>query len=282
MTVHTHPRTGEPFASPVPPGCGWPGDRADPDTPVATSSDEVPALAAAADSVVAIDAASSVCRACPRLVAWREQVARTKRRAYADQPYWGRPAPGFGEEAAPLLVVGLAPAAHGANRTGRLFTGDASGDWIVAALHRAGLASQAESVDAADGLTLRGVRMVPAVRCAPPDNAPTPAERDACAGWLRRELELMSPVARSVLVLGGFGWQAFLAVVRGLGWQVPRPAPRFGHGAVAEVVRPDGAVVRLVGCYHVSQQNTRTGRLTEQMLDEAIALAVAGPGPMSV
>ena len=280
--THPHPRTGQLFGSPVLPGDGWPGDPAGPDTPVATSSDEVPALAAAADSVVAIDAASSVCRACPRLVAWREQVARTKRRAFADEPYWGRPAPGFGDPGARLLVIGLAPAAHGANRTGRLFTGDPSGDWIVAALHRAGLASQPESVDAADGLTLREVRMVPAVRCAPPDNAPTPAERDACSGWLRRELELMSPEVRSVLVLGGFGWQAFLAVVRGLGWQVPRPAPRFGHGAVAEVVRPDGAVVRLVGCYHVSQQNTRTGRLTGQMLDEAIALAVAGPGPMSV
>lgn len=235
------------------------------------------AQAATADGLKAIDAASSVCRACPRLVAWREQVAVTKRRAYADQPYWGRPAPGFGDEAAPLLVVGLAPAAHGANRTGRLFTGDASGDWIVAALHRAGLASQPESVDAADGLTLRGVRMVPAVRCAPPDNAPTPAERDTCAGWLRRELELMAPTVRSVLVLGGFGWQAFLAAARGLGWRVPRPAPRFGHGATTDLARPDGATVRLVGCYHVSQQNTRTGRLTERMLDEAITLATGGP-----
>jgi len=267
-----HPRVGGAFASPVPPGVGWPGDPAAPGTPVAHGPEDVVRLAADALDLDALAAASSVCRACPRLVAWREDVAATKRRAFADQPYWGRPVPGFGDPAARLLVVGLAPAAHGANRTGRLFTGDRSGDWIVAALHRAGRASRATSVDAADGLVLRGVRMVAPVRCAPPDNAPTTAERDACHPWLRRELELL-PQVRAVLALGAFGWAAFLAAARGFGWAVPRPAPRFGHGATAAVARPDGHVVHLVGCYHVSQQNTQTGRLTETMLDDAVAMA---------
>lgn len=267
-----HPRVGGGFASPVPPGVGWPGDVADAATPVATTPDDVAGLAEAARDLRGLAAASSVCRACPRLVAWREEVAVTKRRAYADQPYWGRPAPGFGDPDPRLLVVGLAPGAHGANRTGRLFTGDRSGDWIVAALHRAGLATQPTSVDSADGLELVGVRMVAPVRCAPPDNAPTPVERDTCHPWLRREVELVAGV-RAVLALGAFGWAAFLAAARGFGWAVPRPAPRFGHGAVAELVRPDGVVVRLVGCYHVSQQNTQAGRLTTAMLDDAVATA---------
>jgi uracil-DNA glycosylase family 4 len=277
-TTLPHPRTGQPFASPVPPGTGWPCDPASSGTPVARTSDDVVQLASAAPDLAALDAASSVCRACPRLVAWREQVAATKRRAYRDQPYWGRPAPGFGDPAARLLVVGLAPAAHGANRTGRLFTGDRSGDWIIAALHRAGLASRPTTVDAADGLTLTGVRMVAAVRCAPPDNAPSPVERDTCHGWLRREVELMAPTVRSVLALGAFGWGAFLSAARGFGWTVPKPAPRFGHGALADLRRPDGVVVRLVGSYHVSQQNTQTGRLTEEMLDAAVAAALEAAG----
>ncbi len=267
-----HPRAGGTFASPVEPGTGWPGDPAAATTPVARTPDEVARLASGARDLAELDAASSVCRACPRLVAWREEVATTKRRAFADQPYWGRPGPGFGDPEARLLVVGLAPAAHGANRTGRLFTGDRSGDWIVAALHRAGLASQPTSVDAADGLVLRGVRMVAPVRCAPPDNAPTPTERDACHPWLRRELELM-PQVTAVLALGAFGWAAFLTAARGFGWAVPRPAPRFGHGAVAALSRPDDGIVHLVGCYHVSQQNTQTGRLTEGMLDAALRTA---------
>jgi len=271
VTALPHPRTGALFPSPVPPGTGWPGDPAAATTPVARSGADVERLAAAAD-LPGLAAASSVCRACPRLVAWREDVAVTKRRAFRDQPYWGRPAPSFGDPEARLLVVGLAPAAHGANRTGRMFTGDRSGDWIVAALHRAGLASQPTSVDAADGLVLRGARMVAPVRCAPPDNAPTPAERDTCSGWLRREIELL-PSVRAVLVLGAFGWAAFLGAARSFGWTVPRPAPRFGHGATATLVRPDGVGVVLVGCYHVSQQNTQTGRLTEAMLDDAVATA---------
>lgn len=269
-----HPRTRQPFPSPVPAGTGWPGDGATALTPVARTADDVLRLAEGAESLEVLDAASTVCRACPRLVAWREDVAVAKRRAFRDQPYWGRPAAGFGDPGAGLLVAGLAPAAHGANRTGRLFTGDRSGDWLFAALHRAGVASQAESVDAADGLRLTGVRMAAAVRCAPPDNKPLPVERDTCEPWLRRELELTAPTVRAVLALGAFGWGAVLAVARGLRWDVPRPAPRFGHGALAPLVRPDGVVVHLVGCYHVSQQNTQTGRLTEAMLDDALALAL--------
>ncbi|MDT0165210.1 uracil-DNA glycosylase [Actinotalea sp. AC32] len=272
-TALPHPRTGVPFVSPVPAGSGWPGDPASAGTPVAASAADVAALAEDADLGL-LDAASSVCRACPRLVAWREDVALTKRRMFRDEPYWGRPAPGFGDPAARLLVVGLAPAAHGANRTGRLFTGDRSGDWIVAALHRAGVASQAESVDAADGLRLTDVRMVPAVRCAPPDNAPLPVERDTCAPWFRREVELLAPTVRAVLVLGAFGWASMLGAARGFGWSVPRPAPRFGHGVHAPLTRPDGVVVHLVASYHVSQQNTQTGRLTEAMLDDAVGTAL--------
>lgn len=272
--VLPHPRTRQPFASPVPPGTGWPGDVASPATPVAHTADDVVRLAAAANDLADLDRDSTVCRACPRLVAWREDVAVAKRRMFRDQPYWGRPAAGFGDPAATLLVAGLAPAAHGANRTGRLFTGDRSGDWIFAALHRAGVANQTESVDAADGLALTGVRMSAAVRCAPPGNAPTPDERDACEPWLRRELELTAGTVRAVLALGAFGWGATLTVARHLGWEVARPAPRFGHGAVAPLTRPDGVVVHLVGCYHVSQQNTQTGRLTEAMLDDALALAL--------
>lgn len=271
-----HPRTGAPFVSPVPPGSGWPGDPAGSTTPVASRAADVVRLAAGCD-LAALDAASSVCRACPRLVAWREEVAVAKRRAFRGEPYWGRPVAGFGD-APRVLIVGLAPAAHGGNRTGRVFTGDRSGDWIFAALHRAGLASQAGSLDAADGMRVTGARMVAAVRCAPPGNAPLPAEREACAGWLRREVELTGETVRAVLALGAFGWGAFLGAARSLRWEVPRPAPRFAHRASAPLTRPDGVVVHLVGSYHVSQQNTQTGRLTEPMLDAAIADAVGAAG----
>ena len=203
-------------------------------------------------------------------MAWREEVAEVKRRAFRDQTYWGRPSPGFGDPAAHLLVVGLAPAAHGANRTGRLFTGDRSGDWIFAALHRAGYGNQPTSVSADDGLHLTGCRIVPAVRCAPPDNKPTPAERSACAGWLEREITLMEPTTTAVLALGGIAWQATFASLTALGWTVPRPRPAFGHGVEAAVVTPSGRTVTVVGCYHVSQQNTFTGRLTEAMLDDVL------------
>lgn len=220
-----------------------------------------------------LDLLISDCRACPRLVAWRESVAITKRAAYREQTYWGRPVPGFGPADAWLLIVGLAPAAHGGNRTGRMFTGDRSGDVLFAALHRAGLASQPHSVAADDGLRLTGVRVTAPVHCAPPDNKPTPAERDNCAPFLARELQLMSATARVVLVLGAFGWQALLATLAGLGWAIPRPRPKFGHGREVEVTSPAGQRLTLLGCYHVSQQNTFTGRLTPAMLDAILARA---------
>jgi uracil-DNA glycosylase family 4 len=222
--------------------------------------------AAGCCDVPSLDRKVADCRACPRLVAWREQVAVEKRRSFADEDYWGRPVAGFGDPSPSLLVVGLAPAAHGANRTGRMFTGDRSGDWLYAALHRAGLASQPHSASADDGLVLTGARITAAVHCAPPQNQPTPGERDTCAPWLDAELRLTS--ARVVLTLGGFAWASVLAALARAGVAVPRPRPRFGHGAVA-VVGP----WTLVGSFHPSQQNTFTGRLTAPMLDDVIAQA---------
>jgi uracil-DNA glycosylase family 4 len=285
-----HPSTGTAFASPVPPGTGWPGDPAMAGTPVATDPPGVVRLAAGAGDLAELDACVSVCRACPRLVAWREEVAAVPRRSFAAEPYWGRPVPGFGDRRPWLLVVGLAPAAHGGNRTGRVFTGDRSGDWIFAALHRAGLASQPTSIAADDGQRLSGARMAAAVRCAPPGNRPLPAERDACAAWLDREVSLCEGSLCVVLALGSFAWDAALACARRLGWTVPRPRPVFGHGARTELGRPvrsttagdgrrvgaagNGGHVILLGSYHVSQQNTFTGRLTEPMLDAVLAGAL--------
>jgi uracil-DNA glycosylase family 4 len=207
------------------------------------------------------------CRQCPRLVAWREEVARTKRAAHAHEHYWGRPVPSFGDPGARVLVLGLAPAAHGGNRTGRIFTGDRSGDWLFAALWRAGLANQPESRGRDDGLRLRGCYVTAAVRCAPPDNRPLPAERDRCAPYLVRELELLRSV-RVILCLGGFAWDAALRARAALGVPTPRPKPRFGHGAEVP-----GERWPLLGCYHPSQQNTFTGRLTEAMIDQVMARA---------
>ncbi len=224
-------------------------------------------LVAAAD-LTALAGEVSRCRRCPRLVEWREQVAITKRAAFADQTYWGRPVPGFGDPAAHVLIVGLAPAAHGGNRTGRMFTGDRSGDWLYAALYRAGLANQPTSVSIADGLELRGTYVTASVRCAPPANKPTPAERDACRPWLVRELELLWPTVRAVVVLGGFGWTSLWPALRASGVDVPARVPKFGHGVETDV---DERLV--IGCYHVSQQNTFTGRLTEPMLDAVFARA---------
>lgn len=271
MDLLRHPATGALFASPVPAGSGWPDDPATPDTPVATSAEEVAHLAAAAPGQHDLDAAISVCRACPRLVRWRESVAVTRRAAFADQPYWGRPAPGFGDARPRVLIVGLAPAAHGANRTGRMFTGDRSGDWLYAALWRAGYASRPTATHAGDGLVLTGIRITAAVHCAPPDNAPTTLEKRTCAPWLDATLALCRPALDSMLALGGIGWTSTLAAARRLGWTVPRPLPRFAHGAEAVLGTGDGRTVRLLGSYHVSQQNTFTGRLTEAMLDEVIS-----------
>ncbi|MGI8880828.1 MAG: uracil-DNA glycosylase [Jatrophihabitans sp.] len=245
------------------PGSGWFGDPATPRTPVAHEADEVARLAATARSLPVLDARVSVCRACPRLVEWRERIAEEKRRAFAAEPYWGRPIPGFGVSDPRVLIVGLAPAAHGGNRTGRTFTGDRSGDWLFASLYRVGLANQPTSVHAADGLELIGARILAAVRCAPPANKPTPQERDTCLPWMVREIELVLASVRSIVVLGGFGWAALWPALRQAGVQVPARIPGFGHGI--EVDLPGGITV--FGCYHVSQQNTFTGRLTEEMLD---------------
>ena len=213
------------------------------------------------------------CRRCPRLVAWREQVARERRRAFAQQRYWGRPVPGFGDPRARLLVMGLAPAAHGANRTGRMFTGDRSGDFLFAALARAGLANQAESVARDDGLRLDGVWVSAAVRCAPPRNRPTPVEQKRCAPWSARELELLTHV-RVIVCLGALAWQAALQLLSRREQSPPvsraPPRPRFTHGA--ELM---GDRYTLLGCYHPSQQNTFTGVLTETMIDAVFARAKA-------
>jgi uracil-DNA glycosylase len=245
-----------------------------------------PALVA---DLPALDAAVSECRACPRLVAWREEVAATRRAAFRDETYWGRPVPGFGAADARLLIVGLAPAAHGANRTGRMFTGDRSGDVLYAALHAVGLASQPTSVAVGDGLELYGVRITAPVRCAPPENKPTPDERDRCRPWLARELALLRDTVRAVVVLGGFGWQALLPVLATPdpagghpGWVVPRPRPAFGHGAHVTLEPAGGAgaaaPLEVFGSYHVSQQNTFTGRLTPAMLEDVLATAARAAG----
>ncbi|MGZ4455984.1 MAG: uracil-DNA glycosylase [Nocardioides sp.] len=267
-----HPLTGQAFASPVPPGTGWPDDPADPTTPVARTPDEVRRLAGEA-TLAEVDARVSVCRACERLVAWREDVAAAKRASFADQPYWGRPIAGWGDERPGVVIVGLAPAANGGNRTGRIFTGDRSGDWLFASLHRVGLAARATSEHAGDGQRLVGARMVATVRCAPPDNRPTTEERDTCSPWLLRELALLAPYVRAVVCLGSFGWDAALRAYRALGYDVPRPKPRFGHGAEAVLTAGDGGEVVVLGSYHPSQQNTFTGRLTEPMLDAVLGRA---------
>lgn len=215
---------------------------------------------ATARSLAALEREVVSCRRCPRLVAWREEVARRKRAAYASETYWGRPVPGFGDPAARVVLLGLAPAAHGANRTGRFFTGDRSGDFLFAALHRAGFASKPVSRHRGDGLRLEGAWITAAVRCAPPQNRPSPRERDACLPYAAHELELLG--TRVVVCLGAFAWDAALRIF-GI-----RPKPRFGHGAEHRVQD-----TTLLGCYHPSQQNTFTGLLTPPMLDAVLLRA---------
>jgi uracil-DNA glycosylase len=228
----------------------------------------------AAAALAQLNAEVVACRRCPRLVDWRERVAAEKRAAFADETYWGRPIAGFGDPAARILVLGLAPAAHGGNRTGRVFTGDRSGDWLFASLWRCGLANQPESRARDDGLALRGAYVTAAVRCAPPANKPLPAERDNCFPYLLRELELLRDL-RAIVCLGGFAWEAALRARAALGEPTPRPKPRFGHGAELPAERWP-----LIGCYHPSQQNTFTGRLTEPMIDAVLLRAreLAGLG----
>ncbi len=213
------------------------------------------------------------CRACPRLVAWREAAAANPRASFRGQTYWARPVPGFGDDAAGIAVVGLAPAADGANRTGRMFTGDRSGDFLFAALHRVGLASQAEATSADDGMVLTGVRLVAPVRCAPPANKPTPDERRRCGPWLARELELLAPTVRVIVALGAIGWDAALRTLGEQGWPIARPRPRFAHDAAVPLTRPSGGQVTLLGSFHPSPHNTFTGRLTPAMLDAVLTHA---------
>jgi uracil-DNA glycosylase family 4 len=210
------------------------------------------------------------------LVAWREEVAVTKRAAFAGETYWGRPVPGFGPADASMVIVGLAPSAHGANRTGRMFTGDPSGDFLFQALYDVGLASQPTSVRIGDGLELNGVRMASPVRCAPPENKPTPVERDTCRPWLATELELLRPTLKTVVVLGAFGWQALFPVLSAAGWQVPSPRPKFGHGVLVPLRGP--ADLDVFGCYHVSPRNVSTGALTAAMLREVLVSAARSAG----
>ena len=264
------------IAGPVAPGSGWPGDPAVPGTPVARDAAEVIELAASAGTLAELTARQSVCRACPRLVAWREQLTVQRRKSFRDEQYWGRPIPGWGDEEPRVLIVGLAPAAHGGNRTGRIFTGDRSGDFLYAALYRCGLAAKPESVAADDGQRLIGTRMVAAVRCAPPDNKPTPAERLSCEPWLAAELGMVTASLRTIVCLGGFAWQALWPALRASGFDVPRPRPAFGHGVEVPLERAASpAPVLLLGCYHPSQQNTFTGRVTPDMLDAVLTRATA-------
>lgn len=260
-------------AGPVAPGTGWPGDPATAATPVADSAEQVRELASGAASLPELTARQSVCRACPRLVAWREEVAAVRRKSFAAERYWGRPIAGWGDPAPSVLIVGLAPAAHGGNRTGRVFTGDRSGDFLFASLYRCGLATQPTSVSADDGQRLIGARMVAAVRCAPPENKPTPGERDTCAPWLEAELRMVAGSLRSIVVLGGFAWQALWPVLAGASFTLPRRRPAFGHGAEVELAGPGGTPVLLIGCYHPSQQNTFTGRVTGEMTDAVFTRA---------
>lgn len=222
----------------------------------------------AAVRLAAIGEEISSCAACPRLVEWRESVAEDPPKRFRGEHYWARGVPGFGDPTARIVVVGLAPAANGANRTGRMFTGDRSGDWLYAALHRAGLANQPDSTAVDDGLTLDDTFVTAAVRCAPPANKPATDERDRCLPFLQRELAALSRT-RVIVALGAFGWSGALLALSANGAQVPRPRPKFGHSAECEI-----GDVTLIGSYHVSQQNTFTGRLTEEMLDAVFARAV--------
>jgi uracil-DNA glycosylase family 4 len=261
---------GRDLSTVVPPGSEHPAEVATIETPVAYDAADVRVLAAECDVAAELDARVSVCRACPRLVAWRESVAAEKRASFRNENYWGRPVPSWGPADARIMLVGLAPAANGGNRTGRIFTGDRSGDWLFAALHRAGLASAPVSAYAGDGLRLIDTRIVAAVHCAPPANKPTPQERDACRPWLVRDLQLLADSLRSIVVLGGFAWQALWPALAQAGFDVPARRPAFGHGAEVQLGARGTTVF---GCFHPSQQNTFTGKLTEEMTDTLLARA---------
>lgn len=220
-----------------------------------------------------LDKAIIKCRQCPRLVEWREEVAVTKRKAYENEKYWGKPVTGFGPADARLIILGLAPGAHGANRTGRVFTGDSSGDWLYKALYKAGFASIPTSTSVDDGQELIDTRILCAVRCAPPDNKPSTEEKATCAPFFENEIELLLPTAQSFLALGNLAWETIYRTLKELGCTMPTPRPKFGHGEKYSFTCADGIKRHVFGCYHPSQQNTFTGKLTEKMLDSIIKAA---------
>lgn len=220
-----------------------------------------------------LDKEITECTLCPRLVAWREEIAITKRKSYENEKYWGKPVSGFGPSDAALVIVGLAPGAHGANRTGRIFTGDRSGDWLFGSLHRNGLAKLPISKSRNDGQELIKTRIVCAVRCAPPDNKPSPEEKSTCAPFLQRELVLLLPSARAFLILGNFAWTALLSQLTQMGFAIAQPRPKFGHGASFTFTDKGGVKRLVIASYHPSQQNTFTGKLTEPMLDSVVKKA---------
>ena len=230
-------------------------------------------LLPASKSIKLLDQKVVACRRCPRLVQWREEVAVVKRKSYEHEKYWGKPVPGFGPDNARVIIVGLAPGAHGANRTGRIFTGDSSGDWLYRALHKNGLATIPTSTSANDGQTLIDTRITCAVRCAPPDNKPSTEEKVECSDYLTNEIELLMPTARVFLALGSFAWSATIKTLRAMDHQISTPTPKFGHGESFTWISPDGIKRMVLGSYHPSQQNTFTGKLTEPMLNAVIKKA---------
>ena len=227
----------------------------------------------ASKSIKLLDQKIVACRRCPRLVQWREEVAVVKRKSYEHEKYWGKPVPGFGPDNARVIIVGLAPGAHGANRTGRIFTGDSSGDWLYRALHKNGLATIPTSTSANDGQKLIDTRITCAVRCAPPDNKPSTEEKVECSDYLTNEIELLMPTARVFLALGSFAWSATIKTLRAMDHQISTPTPKFGHGESFTWISPDGIKRMVLGSYHPSQQNTFTGKLTEPMLNAVIKKA---------
>jgi len=227
----------------------------------------------ASKSLKLLDQKIVACRRCPRLVQWREEVAVVKRKSYENEKYWGKPVPGFGPDNARVIIVGLAPGAHGANRTGRIFTGDSSGDWLYKALHKNGLATIPTSTSANDGQKLIDTRITCAVRCAPPDNKPSIEEKVECSDYLTNEIELLMPTARVFLALGSFAWSATIKTLRAMDHQISTPTPKFGHGESFTWISPDGIKRMVLGSYHPSQQNTFTGKLTGPMLNAVIKKA---------
>ena len=234
---------------------------------------ELPGALPRYKSIAALDKAITACTICPRLVSWRNEVAITKRKSYADHDYWGKPVTGFGDPKAEIIIVGLAPGAHGANRTGRIFTGDSSGDFLFSSLHRSGLAKIPISESRTDGQELYGVRILCAVRCAPPDNKPSTVEKANCAPFMADEIELLMPTTKVFVALGNFAWTGLIAQLVSMGFSVPAPRPKFRHNAIFEAISKEGKSVKVIGSYHPSQQNTFTKKLTPPMLDEIFKLA---------